>query len=438
VEQSNELGRHRACGRRRSGLPAAAANLTNTNDLPDGTSFHSITIDGDNYAIGGHSIALTNGLAINGAANGISLAITATASQTWSTSYGCTGCTYANVGAVYFGANTLTLRADRSNADVWRTLVGSGPLIVNGTAAVSTLNVNLGPVTMNGIALSFIGGSTGDVLITHGNTTARVLTSGNIHGGPGYLTCGSPGGVSSRNVSLSPGSMFELSFATGTIPMLGRHRHRQRGRATLAFNSPARSAGGAHLRPDQQRRSDRSSEGSRACRGGDVRFERPDVHGFVRRWNRQRLHGESCRDGHIGTTTTVISSQNPAVVRPERHVHGKRDVHRGTPTGERPVPGRFRVTCDPSLLMPPAWRRCTKSSLTLGSHSIAVLPGARRLCRKHLVCAHATHRSRHLGAVRPHNPASSRGQWRSDLSLLNTGPASPPTCRSSCSVAAAP
>jgi hypothetical protein len=43
-------------------FPAAAANLTNTNDLPSGTTFNSITIQAAGYTLGGNALGLTAGI----------------------------------------------------------------------------------------------------------------------------------------------------------------------------------------------------------------------------------------------------------------------------------------------------------------------------------------------------------------------------------------
>ena len=59
LDDPGQLGRHRARGRRRPGVPCRrGAPATNTNNFAAGTGFNSITISGTGYILSGNSMAL--------------------------------------------------------------------------------------------------------------------------------------------------------------------------------------------------------------------------------------------------------------------------------------------------------------------------------------------------------------------------------------------
>ena len=65
-------------------FPSGAAQLTNVNDFPAATAFHSLAVSGGGYQMSGNRIALAAGLSVETISLALSLPLTLTADQTFS------------------------------------------------------------------------------------------------------------------------------------------------------------------------------------------------------------------------------------------------------------------------------------------------------------------------------------------------------------------
>ena len=137
-------------------FPAGASNTTNTNDLPAGTLFHSITWASrltsppftlSPYTVSGNPILVgPGGLTIPGDLT-LALPITLAADQTWRTTV---GGTWSNlIAAIQLGGRTLTLDLTYS-VNVSGVIGGSGALVKMGPGMLTLSGANSysGPTTL--------------------------------------------------------------------------------------------------------------------------------------------------------------------------------------------------------------------------------------------------------------------------------------------------
>jgi hypothetical protein len=201
-------------------FPAGASNLSNVDDLPDGTVFKFILFTGGNYVIGGNSFGLTDGITSNQAPNTIHNDLQVVGSQTMSGSYCCGPLNLG--GEISLGANTLTLSYD---VNATGKINGTGGLAIGDIIVLSGPNTYTGPTTINqraeidglqpSSALSTAAYYNSTVSGT-GRTGSITLNSGaSIQPGQGFG--GSIGKLSSGSATLSAGSYL---FATlnGSLP----------------------------------------------------------------------------------------------------------------------------------------------------------------------------------------------------------------------------
>jgi hypothetical protein len=234
-------------------FPNGALQLSNTNDLAGGTSFHSISFPGPvgGYTISGNPIQLVAGLtANNNTRNYFNLAIGLTAPQTF-TIFG-DGLRFN--GPINLGSNTLTFAGPTGvvtlngavsgtggiSSSVWAfvvvtTLTYTGPTNVTGGDFVVLVPSSLSPssvVTVSGGVLQFAnGGSTGQVTVNSPATLACVgggtsnignLTNLTLQSGS-HLTMGIDSTShygrlnASGNVNLG-GATLQLSWAFTSSP----------------------------------------------------------------------------------------------------------------------------------------------------------------------------------------------------------------------------
>jgi hypothetical protein len=168
-------------------FPDAVLQKTNSDDLPAGTVFNSISFTGpaSGYSISGNGIALSSGLnASNKGYNFVYLPVTLTASQTFTIS----GNRLAIYGLVDLGSNVLTL-AGPGNSDIIEVrggVTGSGGISssmafayvsdVNATYSGPT-NVTGGTFTLSGADLdpaSVVTVSAGVLQIVNGYSAGQV------------------------------------------------------------------------------------------------------------------------------------------------------------------------------------------------------------------------------------------------------------------------
>ena len=143
------MGRHGTCGGRRFVFPAGALNTTNTNDLPAGTLFNSVTLDNPigSYTVMGNAILLgPGGLTTSGVTLGLSFALAA--NQTWSFVSAGTASPVLT-GAIDLGGWTLTIDMNYS-ASFTGPIGGSGALVKRGSQLLhlSGANTYSGPTTV--------------------------------------------------------------------------------------------------------------------------------------------------------------------------------------------------------------------------------------------------------------------------------------------------
>jgi hypothetical protein len=160
-------------------LPGGGAG--SSNDLAPGTMFHSITVNGPGYRIGGNAIVLGAGGLNLHAFFIVSLihgevkfsSITLGDSQTWSGP----GHEFAHVGPVNINGKTLTI-TNGVNLEL-DSISGTGAIIVNNPTGLlrSASSTYLGTVTVNGGSF-LISGTAGDVRITGGGFGGDVQANG--------------------------------------------------------------------------------------------------------------------------------------------------------------------------------------------------------------------------------------------------------------------
>ncbi len=115
-------------------FPSAVANLTNTNDLPAGTVFGSITFTGPGYTLEGNEIGLTGGITNSGGpAVTVNLPITLAAPQTFSAPWW-TGSQITFGGDIHLQSHTLTV----TNATITGLISGTGGITVTGASTTLT------------------------------------------------------------------------------------------------------------------------------------------------------------------------------------------------------------------------------------------------------------------------------------------------------------
>ncbi|MFO0810521.1 MAG: hypothetical protein U0746_17990 [Gemmataceae bacterium] len=216
-----------------------AARLTNTNDFPAGTAFHSIAFGQGFYNLSGNAIALAAGVIIPGHLGGlpphIDLPITLTADQTFSIASDSIG--FSLDRAVNLNGHALTLAG---RAVFFGSIAGTGSLTVTSGAFVSLYGTNTftGPTTVAFGTLDVQGTLPGPVAVTSTGTLLGSGTVGNVTftGGslfpapssltvaPGTLRTGnlSAAAAGSTNVYLfGPGSNISVAV-TGTVSVGGQ------------------------------------------------------------------------------------------------------------------------------------------------------------------------------------------------------------------------
>jgi hypothetical protein len=213
---------------------------TSTNDLASGTMFHSITVNGPSYRIGGNGIVLGAGGLVLNVPFLVSLihcelrfsSITLGDSQTW----GGQGSEYTHVGPTNINGKTLTI-TDALNVD-FDAISGMGALVKEGpnglvrsesSTYLGTVTVNAGPLSVAGTAgdLEVNGaGAGGDEQVNDANAS---LELGSAHvgkvtvNGSGALTLHGNSGTSYAAGSLAfmpaAGDPAWFVLADGSLPV---------------------------------------------------------------------------------------------------------------------------------------------------------------------------------------------------------------------------
>jgi len=169
-------------------FPGGAARLSNNNDIAAGTSFNTLSFTGPTggYALSGNAIQLVAGITAAGStADFVNLALTLTASQTFTSSIGSGALRLALEGPIGLGSNTLTLTTTGAgNIEIAGGISGTGGLTVSGYAFVDSACSYTGPTHVLSGDLFIVGGSLA--------TASIVTVSG---GGLSYCNSGSSGPV---------------------------------------------------------------------------------------------------------------------------------------------------------------------------------------------------------------------------------------------------
>ncbi len=110
-------------------FPNGAAGKTSIDDLPAGTPFAAITIEGDGYQIGGNAVQLQGGIRNTFGVNTVSLAITLGADQTFSDTG---GSSLVLTGAINNNGHTLSINSQNNLVFEGSSISGSGGLTVGG------------------------------------------------------------------------------------------------------------------------------------------------------------------------------------------------------------------------------------------------------------------------------------------------------------------
>ena len=211
-------------------FPAAASNLVNANDFPNGTTFNSITIDGVGYSLAGNALNLTTGITANysgtstDAIDTTLTSVVAPVAVSANTVLDLSGVLSGSAGVNVTGGGTLDLR--EMNTYTGPTTVGSGTrLLVDGTTA---------GVQNNGGLLAG-NGSVGGVSSVGGTILAgHPVSSTSTQPTPGQLTA-------NGSVTLDSGSTFG-AVLNGTAPGNGVTGYSQ-----VIVSSGLVSLGGATL-----------------------------------------------------------------------------------------------------------------------------------------------------------------------------------------------
>lgn len=214
-------------------FPSGASNLSNSNNLPVGTSFVQITLSGGNYALGGNGIALTSTLRQEAGTSGNTVNL-----------------------PIDVGTNAVTLVAGGTNNSYLRltgALSGSGPITISGAAPCGRLalsgthpysgtltiaNTNCPDVSLNGASLpSATLVHAGRLLGGHGtigplmwNDALHLLVGGNNVNSPGDTTTGQ---LSTGNLSMNGFGIAYMDIK-GTTPGAGHDQINVTGTVTLS------------------------------------------------------------------------------------------------------------------------------------------------------------------------------------------------------------
>jgi hypothetical protein len=179
-------------------FPSGSNNASSVNDLAPGLLIHSIVINSNGYHVSGNAIALDDGgitvnnhflvSLISGTLNFSS--ITLNASQTWS---GFEHAESVALGPVNMNGKALTIAGGAYSIP---SMTGSGSIVVTGSGGVSTSNSSYtGPVTVNS-GLFLLNGTSGNA---------------QVKGGALFLSGGSAG-----NIDVNGGTLDVQEFLSGT------------------------------------------------------------------------------------------------------------------------------------------------------------------------------------------------------------------------------
>ena len=198
-----------------TGVPAPS--LTNNNNFPAATSFHSITFTGGNYTIGGNAIQLVAGTSNQAGINQINFGVTLAASQMFASTAG-----QLTFTTIDLGANTLTFDDSGGDSEVIGVISGTGGIIKNGasdTVRFDGNNTYTGPSVCNAGTLDIIGSQPSSAITVNGGTLLGVGTTGPVTMAGGAITPGTTfvsGGVFNIN-----GLTFTSSAATDSVQIYG-------------------------------------------------------------------------------------------------------------------------------------------------------------------------------------------------------------------------
>ncbi|HEY0545157.1 MAG TPA: FG-GAP-like repeat-containing protein [Pyrinomonadaceae bacterium] len=218
-------------------FPAAAAQMTTSNNFLFFTSFNSITFTGGTYTVGGSPITLNSGIMANAGTHAVNLIIRLGADQTFTSD---TGATLTINIAVSNNGHLLTLGGNGTTAIIGL-ITGSGGLTKDGLGIAGIFNSNnyTGATTINnglliidgsqqGSAVSLTGGAlggtgtTGAVTATGGVLSSGTLTSPtgilNVHGN---LMLGSTAAFAPKLNGNTAGSGYDQLNVTGTVDLTG-------------------------------------------------------------------------------------------------------------------------------------------------------------------------------------------------------------------------
>jgi len=233
-------------------FPSSATNMSNTNDLPTGTSFNTITITAPNYTLNGNAVTLVGltgpqmSITATGGPTNVNLPVSvgpAIGSQFWaitSTSGDSTTFAAVNVGDLGLTiANGQPITINTLSGNLFGLFAENGPAVtrVLGGILIGTVRANAGTLDLDG-------GTYGQVLIEGGTlrlagtpTTGPIRAeNGTLTVSPLLLTATTPHTVG--YVSLSSAMTFQYDVnpsvpvtlgVTGTVGLVN---------ATLAVTSP--------------------------------------------------------------------------------------------------------------------------------------------------------------------------------------------------------
>jgi hypothetical protein len=201
-------------------FPAAAAQLANVNDFPDGTAFRSIDVS-VHYQLSGNRIALAAGLGVQGASGLvlIQLAVTLTADQTFSSSVSDITSGYNFSGAIDLNGHTLTATG---GAAISGPITGTGSLVVSGGSGRTFLaadNTFAGPTIVSQTPLQVDGTLPGPVtVLLSPNGSGQLYGRGTVGDVTVYDQLGAPfyaGGPTLNTGNLSLADTSQTTFVIG-------------------------------------------------------------------------------------------------------------------------------------------------------------------------------------------------------------------------------
>ncbi len=173
-------------------FPSGAANLTNTNDFPAGTTFHSIAIHSGGYTLNGNTIVLGS-LMKNDFAGTSTINISfQLAPSIFTAGFEQVNGTLLFAGNIDLNGRELTISPFPGSVTISGAISGSGPTI------------------------SLLTGNSGDVTLSGNNTfTGQVIV-----GGSGRLLVSSPNGLGFADNTLANGTIVYATLAVVgvTIP----------------------------------------------------------------------------------------------------------------------------------------------------------------------------------------------------------------------------